>query len=153
MMEPASAVISGQNLSGENLPPPSAWAGGEDIHLLTPDLGEYWSLLKPRVMSLVVFSGFAGLMVAPGHLHPILAFTAILAIALASGGAGAINMWYDRDIDAKMQRTQRRAIPMGKIAPQSALIFGTAITVASVALMGLAVNWMAAGLLAFAAGF
>ncbi|MDP9195779.1 MAG: heme o synthase [Pseudomonadota bacterium] len=119
----------------------------------TADLRDYIALLKPGVMSLVVFTGVVGLLLAPGHIHPLLAGVAILCIALASGAAGAINMWYDRDIDAIMQRTQRRPIPAGRMAPQSALEFGVVLTVAAVALMGVAVNWVAAGLLACASAF
>jgi heme o synthase len=107
-------------------------------------------LLKPRVMSLVVFSGFAGLMVAPGNLHPVLAAVAILCIAVGSGAAGAINMWYDRDIDAIMTRTRERPIPTGRVDPDEAVSFGIVLAIGSVTLMGLAVNWLAAGLLATA---
>ena len=114
---------------------------------------DYWRLLKPRVMSLVVFTGFVGLLVAPGAIHPVLAFVAVLAIALASGGAGVINMWYDRDIDAVMERTKNRPIPAGRILPESAFIYGMAVIGVAVALMGLATNWFAALLLGFAAFF
>ena len=82
-----------------------------------PQVSDYWELLKPRVMSLVVFSGFAGLFVAPGHLNPVLAAIAVLCIAVGSGAAGAINMWYDRDIDAVMARTSGRPIPAGRVQP------------------------------------
>src|SRR5438105_9682906 len=99
-------------------------------------------------MSLVVFTGFVGLVVAPGHLHPVLAFTAVLCIAVAAGAAGAINMWYDRDIDALMRRTRRRPIPAGRIAPGGALGFGVTLGIAAVLLMWLAVNTAAAALLA-----
>lgn len=114
---------------------------------------DYVALLKPRVMSLVVFSGFAGMVVAPGHLHPVLAMVAVLCIALASGAAGAINMWYDRDIDALMDRTVNRPIPQGRVPASEALAFGIVLTIASVSMMGLALNWVAAGLLALASGF
>ena len=110
-------------------------------------------LLKPRVMSLVVFSGFAGLMVAPGDLHPVLAAVAILCIAVGSGAAGAINMWYDRDIDAVMARTCARPIPAGRVDPNEAVSFGIVLAIGSVTLMGLAVNWLAAGLLAAAIAY
>ena len=80
--------------------------------------GDWFALLKPRVMSLVVFTGLVGLLLAPGHLNPVLAFTAVLCIAVAAGAAGAINMWYDRDIDALMRRTANRPIPAGRIAPE-----------------------------------
>ena len=108
---------------------------------------DFIRLLKPRVMSLVVFSGLAGLVVAPGDLHPVLAAVAVLCIAVGSGAAGAINMWYDRDIDAVMTRTRGRPIPLGRIAPVDALSFGIILSAASVFLMGVAVNWVAAGLL------
>ncbi len=110
-------------------------------------------LLKPRVMSLVVFTGFAGLVVAPGSLHPLLAAVAVLCIAVAAGAAGAINMWYDRDIDAVMARTCRRPIPQGRVAAGDALAFGVVLSVGAVMVMGLAVNWAAAALLALAAAF
>lgn len=115
-------------------------------------VGDYFALLKPRVMSLVVFTGFAGMWVAPGFqtMHPVIAFTAILCIAIGAGAAGAINMWYDRDIDAVMKRTANRPIPAGKIPPSEALSFGIILSLFSVMLMGLAVNWMAAAILAFA---
>ncbi len=111
---------------------------------------DYLRLLKPRVMSLVVFTGFAGLAVAPGSLHPVLAVVAIACIAVGAGAAGAINMWYDRDIDAVMQRTRRRPIPAGRVAADEALAFGVILSLFSVMLMGLGVNWTAAALLALA---
>lgn len=114
---------------------------------------DYWALLKPRVMTLVVFSGIAGLIVAPGSLHPVLSAVAILCIAVSAGAAGAINMWYDRDIDAVMARTKRRPIPTGRVHPSEALAFGIVLTIFSVMLMGLAVNWTAAALLALATLF
>jgi len=114
---------------------------------------DYFALLKPRVMTLVVFTGIAGLVVAPGHIHPVLAATAILCIAVGAGAAGAINMWYDRDIDAIMSRTCGRPIVRGRIAPSEALGFGVFLSVAAVLLMGLAVNWTAAGVLALASAF
>ncbi len=116
-------------------------------------VGDYIALLKPRVMSLVVFTGFAGLVVAPGSLHPLQAAVAVLCIAISAGAAGAINMWYESDIDALMERTRKRPIPAGRIAPNKALAFGVTLNVLPVLLMGLAVNWVAAALLAFAAGF
>ena len=111
-------------------------------------VGDFLQLLKPRVMSLVVFSGFAGLMVAPGHLHPLLAAVAMLCIAVGAGASGAINMWYDRDIDALMSRTCARPIPAGRIEPAEAAGFGVVLAIAAVGLMALAVNLLAAGLLA-----
>jgi len=121
-----------------------------------PDISEVadWiALLKPRVISLVVLTGICGLLVAPGHLHPTLAVAAVLCIALGAGAAGAINMWYDRDIDAVMRRTQRRPIPAGRITPGGALSYGVGLAVASVAIMGLATNWVAAGVLALSIAF
>ena len=115
--------------------------------------GDYLALLKPRVMSLVVFTGFAGMVVAPGNLHPLLAAVAVLCIALGAGAAGAINMWYERDIDALMERTRNRPIPAGRIAPNKALYFGVTLNLLPILLMGVAVNWTAAALLAFASGF
>ena len=115
--------------------------------------GDWFALLKPRVMTLVVFSGLVGLLVAPGHMHPILAFTAVLCIAVAAGAAGAINMWYDRDIDAVMRRTSRRPIPAGRIDPGEALAFGVALAVASVIVMWLATNLVAAAILAMSIGY
>ena len=101
-------------------------------------------------MSLVVFTGFAGLVLAPGELHPVLSLVAVSCIAFAAGGAGAINMWYDRDIDALMERTHNRPVPAGRMAPQKALAFGFFISVIAVIVMGVTVNWVAAALLAFA---
>lgn len=117
------------------------------------DVRDWIALLKPRVMSLVVFTGLIGVLVAPGHLHPILAFTAVLCIAVAAGACGAINMWYDRDIDAVMRRTKNRPIPAGRIAPGGALGFGVVLAVGSVIMMDLAVNLVAAVVLALSIGF
>ena len=116
-------------------------------------VGDYVQILKPRVMSLVVFTGIVGLVLAPGHLHPFLAAVAILCIAIGAGASGAINMWYDRDIDALMRRTRNRPIPAGRIAPGEALGFGVTLAVASVIVMGLAINLTAAALLALSIGF
>jgi protoheme IX farnesyltransferase len=114
---------------------------------------DYIALLKPRVMSLVVFTGLAGMVMAPGHLNPVLAATALMCIAAGAGAAGAINMWYDADIDAIMARTRHRPIPSGRIAPGEALGFGATLAVGAVLLMGLAVNLMAGLLLALTIGF
>ena len=117
------------------------------------DVGDFFALLKPRVMSLVVFTGFAGLVVAPGEIHPLLAAVAVFCIALASGAAGAINMWYDRDIDAVMERTRERPIPTGRVEPAEALTFGVILSAFAVMMMFLATNAVAAGLLAAAVLF
>jgi protoheme IX farnesyltransferase len=116
-------------------------------------LGDYVALLKPRVMSLVVFTGLVGLVVAPGHLHPVLAAVAVLCIAIASGASGAINMWYERDVDALMTRTRNRPLPRGRIHPDQALELGAVLIVFAVMVMGLAINWLAAVLLATASAF
>jgi protoheme IX farnesyltransferase len=110
---------------------------------------DYFELLKPRVMSLVIFTAFAGLVLAPGHINPVLAAVSILCIAVGAGASGALNMWYDADIDAVMTRTAKRPIPDGRIQPQEALAFGLILSVFSVTILGLAVNWFAAALLAF----
>jgi len=117
------------------------------------DVRDWIALLKPRVMSLVVFTGLIGVIVAPGHLHPVLAFTAVLCIAVAAGACGAINMWYDRDIDAVMRRTKNRPIPAGRIEPGGALGFGIVLAVGSVIVMGVTVNPAAAAVLAISIGF
>ena len=104
----------------------SSLAGASEVR-------DWITLLKPRVLSLVVYSGVAGLLVAPGHLHPVLALTAILCITLAAGAAGAINMWYDRDIDAVMRRTMKRPIPAGRIGADAALAYGIFLAIFSVA--------------------
>ena len=111
-------------------------------------VGDYLALFKPRVMSLVVFTGFAGLYLAPGTLHPVLAITAVLCIAIGAGASGAINLWYDRDIDARMARTRDRPLPAGRVEPGAALGLGVGLAVGSVVVMGLAVNHAAAALLA-----
>jgi heme o synthase len=117
------------------------------------DYRDWIALLKPRVLSLVVFSGAIGMLVAPGHLNPVLAFTAVLCITVAAGACGAINMWYDRDIDAIMRRTRNRPIPAGRIEPGAALGFGVTLAVGSVLVMGLAVNIPAALILALSICF
>jgi heme o synthase len=116
-------------------------------------VADYVEILKPRVMSLVVFTGLVGLALAPGHLHPVLAAVAVLCIATGAGAAGAINMWYERDIDGMMRRTADRPLPAGRMIPGEALGFGAVLGVGSVLTMGLAVNWVAAELLALTIGF
>lgn len=115
-------------------------------------VSDYFSLLKPKVMSLVVFTGFAGLWVAPNaaELHPILGVVAIVCLSINAGAAGAINMWFDRDIDAIMNRTKNRPLPLHKMHADEALSFGIVLSVLSIMMMGIALNWVAAGLLAFA---
>jgi len=115
--------------------------------------GDFYQLMKPRVMSLVVFTAFVGLIVAPGSMHPVLALTAILAIAVGAGASGALNMWYDADIDCRMRRTAKRPIPMGRVTPAEALGFGVFLSVASVVVLGVMVNWLASALLAFTIAF
>lgn len=114
---------------------------------------DFVALLKPRVMSLVVFTGFAGMIVAPGSIHPVIAAIAILCTAIATGASGAINMWFERDLDAKMERTKNRPLPGGRMEPEAALTFGCVLAGGSVMVMGLGVNWAAAALLALAIGF
>jgi protoheme IX farnesyltransferase len=116
-------------------------------------VADFIELLKPRVMSLVVFTGAAGLVAAPGSVHPVLAAVAILCIAVGAGASGAMNMWYERDIDALMARTAGRPLPTGRIEPAEALTFGVMLSLFSVMVMGLALNWAAAALLALAIGF
>jgi heme o synthase len=111
--------------------------------------GDYFALLKPRVMSLVIFTAFVGIVAAPGILHPLLALVALLAITVGAGASGALNMWYDADIDAIMRRTRSRPVPRGAILPGEALGFGATLAVGSVLVLGLAVNLVAAALLAF----
>ena len=112
------------------------------------DWRDFLALTKPRVMTLVVFTGLCGLLVAPVHLPPVLAFAAILCIALGAGAAAALNMWYEADIDAKMKRTAGRPLPAGRMDRASALHFGVGLSFFSVLLMGVATNWVAAGILA-----
>src|SRR3954468_6960425 len=111
--------------------------------------GDYLALLKPRVMSLVVFTALTGLVMAPGHIHPVIGFCALLAIAVGAGASGALNMWYDADIDALMSRTRRRPIPAGRVTREEALTFGVILAGFSVMVLGLFTNVVAAGLLAF----
>ncbi|MGU3574688.1 heme o synthase [Brucellaceae bacterium C25G] len=124
--------------------------GSDAEHRLSEAMAsDYITLLKPRVMSLVVFTGFVGLMAAPGHMNPVLAAISILCIAVGAGASGALNMWYDADIDRIMQRTRNRPIPAGVISPEQVLAFGLTLSVFSVLTLGLFVNWLSAALLAF----
>jgi protoheme IX farnesyltransferase len=126
-------------LRAEFAPAQPSMAGVED----------YLALMKPRVMSLVVFTALVGLLIAPGHLHPVLGFTSLLCIAVGAGAAGALNMWYDADIDGLMARTAERPIPAGRIAPREALGFGAMLGASAVVVLGLLINWLSAALLAF----
>jgi protoheme IX farnesyltransferase len=114
---------------------------------------DFWALTKPRVMSLVVFTALCGLLAAPGAIHPIIAFTAVLCIATGAGASGALNQWYEAELDAKMKRTASRPLPGGRMERDAALQFGIGLSAFSVGIMGVAVNWVAAAALAFAIFF
>ena len=118
------------------------------VTVLPSEWRDYFALTKPRVMSLVVFTGLCGLLAAPGHINPVLGFTAVLCIALGAGGAGALNQWWEADLDARMKRTAKRPLPGGRLERTNARDFGIALSVASVLLMGLAANWLSAVILA-----
>jgi protoheme IX farnesyltransferase len=113
------------------------------------EVGDFIALLKPRVMSLVIFTALVGIVMAPGHVHPVIALTSLICIAAGAGASGALNMWYDRDIDALMSRTANRPIPRGRVSPEEALAFGMVLAFFSVVTLGILVNWYAAALLAF----
>ena len=121
--------------------------------MLPAEWRDFWALTKPRVMSLVVFTALCGLLAAPGHIHPVIAFTAILCIATGAGASGALNQWYEADLDAKMVRTARRPLPDGRMDREAALHFGIGLAAFSVGIMGVAVNWLSAGILAFSIFF
>ncbi|MEW4468285.1 heme o synthase [Parasphingorhabdus sp. JC815] len=114
---------------------------------------DLFALTKPRVMSLVIFTAICGLLSAPGSIHPVIGFTAILAISLGAGASAALNQWYEHDVDAVMKRTANRPLPAGRMDRETALHFGIGLAVFSVVLMGLAVNWLSAGVLAFSIFF
>jgi len=116
-------------------------------------VGDYVSLLKPRVMSLVLFTALGGMVVAPGQMHPVIAMCALLCIAVGAGASGALNMWYDADIDRKMARTRSRAVPSGRIPAEEALTLGVTLSLLSVLILALATNYLAAALLAVTIGF
>ena len=128
-------------------------AGLSTGEVSSASIADYFALLKPRVMSLVIFTGLVGLVVAPGTVHPVIGFAAILCLAVGAGASGALNMWYDADIDAEMQRTKKRPIPMGKVTPQEALSLGAVLSVGSVFTMAVLVNFAAAFLLALTIAF
>ncbi len=143
-----SLISEGAELRGAALAEPSL----VEPSLVEPSLatvGDYVALMKPRVMSLVVFTALVGMAVAPGPLHPLIGFTALLCIAVGAGAAGALNMWYDADIDALMTRTARRPVPMGRVQPGEALAFGLTLAGFAIVVLGLLVNVLAAALLAF----
>jgi len=148
MDQPAAGVLAGRSGDGTS---PLAFSARTAID--DSSARDWLTLLKPRVVVLVVFTGLVGLLVAPGHLNPVLAFAAVLAIAVAAGASGAINMWYDRDIDARMRRTAGRPIPAGRIAPGQALAFGVTLAGGSVIVMGLATNPFAAAVLVLSIAF
>jgi len=124
-------------------------AATASLRTLAPRLRDYFALMKPRVMSLVVFTAFAGLFLAPGGIAPASGVLAILCIAVGAGASGALNMWYDADIDRIMSRTRERPVPAGRVSPVEALVVGLTLSIASVVTLGLGVNWLSAGLLAF----
>jgi heme o synthase len=124
----------------------------QDI-ILPADWRDFWALTKPRVMSLVVFTALCGLLAAPGEINPVIAFTAILCIAVGAGASGALNQWYEVDIDAKMNRTASRPLPDGRMERPAALQFGLVLAAFSVGILGLSVNWLSSGILAFSIFF
>jgi protoheme IX farnesyltransferase len=140
-------------MSADGTLPASLAADGLAPQTTAGGVADFVALLKPRVMSLVVFTGLVGLMLAPGHVHPFVAAVAVACIAVAAGAAGAINMWYDADIDALMTRTANRPIPTGRVEPAEALAFGVVLSVASVVVMTLATNVAAGALLAGSIAF
>ncbi len=123
------------------------FSGNAPLSLANPS--DYLALLKPRVMSLVVLTALSGILIAPAPVHPVIGFASLLAIAVGAGASGALNMWYDADIDAVMKRTSTRPVPSGRIAPGEALAFGLVLSILSVFTLGVVANWLAAGLLAF----
>ena len=122
-------------------------------HYIPADWRDFWALTKPRVMSLVVFTALCGLLAAPGSIHPVIGFTAILCIALGAGASGALNQWYEADLDAKMKRTEKRPLPDGRMEKQSALHFGVGLAAFSILIMAVAVNYLSAAILAFSIFF
>ncbi|MCR9138866.1 MAG: heme o synthase [Alphaproteobacteria bacterium] len=122
---------------------------GSEIGLSEADPADFFALMKPRVMSLVVFTAFVGMMIAPGTVHPFLGVVSILCIAIGGGASGALNMWYEADIDAKMSRTAKRPIPAGRVTRDEALTFALVLAALSVLTLGTLVNWLSAALLAF----
>jgi len=140
-----SLATEGADLSG----PATAGPSGARLEPSIAGVEDYIVLMKPRVMSLVVFTAFVGLLIAPVHVHPVIGFASLLCIAIGAGASGALNMWYDADVDAVMKRTHDRPVPKGRILPGEALAFGMTLAVGSVVVLGLVANWAAASLLAF----
>jgi protoheme IX farnesyltransferase len=140
------------DIATQDAPQPQGFGGGGAASRSragdTGELRDYWALLKPRVMSLSIFTAFAGMVAAPGAIHPVLAFAALLAIAAGAGAAGALNMWYDADIDAVMQRTAKRPLPRGRVSRDETLTLGIVLGAGSVLCLGIMVNWVAGALLA-----
>ena len=137
----------GRRLIEEEFMASSPLSSGANAPVLPAHWRDFVALTKPRVMTLVVFTGLCGLLAAPGHIHPVLGFTAILCIALGAGAAAALNQWWEADIDAKMKRTASRPLPAGRMERQTALHFGVGLSFFSVILMGMATNWLAAAVL------
>ena len=132
--------------------PPATMAGAR-VAVSTGEVRDYIELLKPRVMSLVVFTALVGMVVTPSATHPVIAAASLLMIAIGAGASGCLNMWWDADIDAVMTRTRTRPIPAGKVTGEEALAFGLFLSCASVVMLGVIANWLAAGLLAFTIAF
>ena len=142
MSDSATSLEQTAQVGTRSVASPASYAGQ------SADAADFIALLKPRVMSLVIFTAFVGLLAAPGTMHPVLALAAIILIAIGAGASGALNMWYDADIDAVMARTANRPVPAGKVTPGDALGFGLTLSIASVVLLGLIVNVTSAALLA-----
>jgi heme o synthase len=131
----------------------SVQADYTSVRAAEPTVSDFFALMKPRVMSLVILTALTGMIAAPGPIDPVLGFIAILTISIGAGASGALNMWYDADIDAQMQRTAARPIPRGRVSADDALAFGTFLSFASILTLGLLVNWAAGALLALTIGF
>jgi protoheme IX farnesyltransferase len=126
--------------------------GQADV-IVEPSVRDFIQLMKPRVMTLVILTALAAMLAAPGSLHPIIGVIAMISIAIGAGASGALNMWYDSDIDARMARTAARPLPRGRISPEEALSFGTVLSIGSVVTLGVIVNWVAGALLALTIAF
>ena len=126
---------------------------GQADFLMEPSVSDYVQLMKPRVMTLVILTALAAMVAAPGSLHPVIGFIAILSIAIGAGASGALNMWYDADIDARMARTAARPLPRGRVSADEALTFGAVLSFGSVLTLGVLVNWVAGALLALTIAF